>query len=273
MSLNASAAHLLDDFLESIEGLPAELRAQLEELANKDGQFEEARKALFKKRNLYLRAEEKGLDTNIRTALLKKTEREQAKLVTIIDEKLELETRLYSLIEQHLTRLEMEMSSKLGMNEDDNVYSTVFTNIPDVTSPHTTSPKVPIITSNGSGTLTTNTNAPTTISSTLPLPLPSPSLLSPSLPSPLPITAPTVTSNAPPSTLASRPSPKRRSTLQGESIDPNEPVYCFCRQASYGDMIACDNPNVHRLMTRAFFMIILVGCSVNWNGFIILVWD
>ncbi|KAI8072499.1 hypothetical protein BC940DRAFT_292725 [Gongronella butleri] len=24
-------------------------------------------------------------------------------------------------------------------------------------------------------------------------------------------------------------------------IDPNEPVYCYCRQVSFGDMIACDN--------------------------------
>lgn len=26
-----------------------------------------------------------------------------------------------------------------------------------------------------------------------------------------------------------------------EPIDPNEPVYCICRQIAYGDMIACDN--------------------------------
>lgn len=25
-------------------------------------------------------------------------------------------------------------------------------------------------------------------------------------------------------------------------IDPNEPVYCFCRQVAYGEMIGCDNP-------------------------------
>lgn len=25
------------------------------------------------------------------------------------------------------------------------------------------------------------------------------------------------------------------------SVDPNEPVYCLCRQVAYGDMIACDN--------------------------------
>jgi len=26
-----------------------------------------------------------------------------------------------------------------------------------------------------------------------------------------------------------------------DRIDPNEPVYCICRQIAYGDMIACDN--------------------------------
>eukprot|EP00252_Welwitschia_mirabilis_P026338 TRINITY_DN8626_c0_g1_i1.p1 TRINITY_DN8626_c0_g1~~TRINITY_DN8626_c0_g1_i1.p1 ORF type:complete len:231 (-),score=55.07 TRINITY_DN8626_c0_g1_i1:745-1437(-) len=25
-------------------------------------------------------------------------------------------------------------------------------------------------------------------------------------------------------------------------VDPNEPTYCFCNQVSYGEMIACDNP-------------------------------
>ena len=24
--------------------------------------------------------------------------------------------------------------------------------------------------------------------------------------------------------------------------DPNEPRYCLCNQVSYGDMVACDNP-------------------------------
>jgi hypothetical protein len=26
-------------------------------------------------------------------------------------------------------------------------------------------------------------------------------------------------------------------------IDPNEPVYCVCRRVSYGNMIACENPD------------------------------
>jgi hypothetical protein len=27
-------------------------------------------------------------------------------------------------------------------------------------------------------------------------------------------------------------------------VDPNEPTYCYCGQVSYGEMIACDNPEV-----------------------------
>ncbi|XP_020578452.1 PHD finger protein ING1 isoform X2 [Phalaenopsis equestris] len=26
-------------------------------------------------------------------------------------------------------------------------------------------------------------------------------------------------------------------------VDPNEPTYCFCKQVSYGEMVACDNPD------------------------------
>lgn len=26
-------------------------------------------------------------------------------------------------------------------------------------------------------------------------------------------------------------------------VDPNEPVYCTCRQVSYGEMVGCDNPD------------------------------
>lgn len=34
-------------------------------------------------------------------------------------------------------------------------------------------------------------------------------------------------------------------------IDPNEPVYCFCRQISYGAMVACENPD----------------CTIEWFHF------
>ncbi|KAI0371808.1 hypothetical protein BV20DRAFT_1112460 [Pilatotrama ljubarskyi] len=46
--------------------------------------------------------------------------------------------------------------------------------------------------------------------------------------------------------------------------DPNEPRYCFCHQVSFGDMIACDNPDC----TREWFHIGCVGLTKipkgNW---------
>ena len=29
----------------------------------------------------------------------------------------------------------------------------------------------------------------------------------------------------------------------GISMDPNEPVYCFCKRVSFGDMVGCENPD------------------------------
>lgn len=39
-------------------------------------------------------------------------------------------------------------------------------------------------------------------------------------------------------------------------VDPNEPTYCFCNQVSYGEMVACDNPDVSN---PSFFFIIVLG--------------
>lgn len=37
-------------------------------------------------------------------------------------------------------------------------------------------------------------------------------------------------------------------------VDPNEPTYCFCNQVSYGEMVACDNPDVCYLVLRICFL-------------------
>jgi hypothetical protein len=61
-------------------------------------------------------------------------------------------------------------------------------------------------------------------------------------------------------------------------IDPNEPVYCMCKQVAFGNMIACDNPQVlawcpslcmlaaphHRTSS-----VPLLNCSALWSGFTI----
>ncbi|GJJ75677.1 hypothetical protein EMPS_08035 [Entomortierella parvispora] len=39
----------------------------------------------------------------------------------------------------------------------------------------------------------------------------------------------------------SSPSGRKRSSTIAMDIDPNEPLYCFCQQVSFGDMVGCDN--------------------------------
>ncbi|XWS09057.1 hypothetical protein CRYUN_Cryun40dG0053200 [Craigia yunnanensis] len=33
-------------------------------------------------------------------------------------------------------------------------------------------------------------------------------------------------------------------------VDPNEPTYCLCIQVSYGEMVACDNPDTQKGTSR-----------------------
>lgn len=35
-------------------------------------------------------------------------------------------------------------------------------------------------------------------------------------------------------------------------VDPNEPTYCICNQVSFGEMVACDNPNVCTDLCQTF---------------------
>lgn len=42
-------------------------------------------------------------------------------------------------------------------------------------------------------------------------------------------------------------------------VDPNEPTYCFCNQVSFGEMVACDNPNVRNSLPMVFALFSL------WN--------
>ncbi|KAM5553463.1 PHD finger protein ING1 [Rosa sericea] len=52
----------------------------------------------------------------------------------------------------------------------------------------------------------------------------------------------TVAATAPEATPASAPANPTGMDLD-IPVDPNEPTYCLCNQVSYGDMVACDNPN------------------------------
>lgn len=37
-------------------------------------------------------------------------------------------------------------------------------------------------------------------------------------------------------------------------IDPNEPLYCYCQQVSYGEMVACDNTDVSTFLAYLYYV-------------------
>lgn len=52
---------------------------------------------------------------------------------------------------------------------------------------------------------------------------------------------------------SSRPNPAIGLSTVGElDIDINEPTYCYCKQVSFGDMIACDGENVSYTYRKEF---------------------
>lgn len=200
---------MLDDFLDSIEGLPEEVRERLEEMRTRDLALEEERRALFKKRCLYLRADEKGLDAGLRASLLRKVEKEHAGLVAAMNERASDAQRMAQALRGHLSRLDAEIASRgivlpavsamgfeAGDAEGTNPYAAV---IEAVAAPRT---RISDASASKSAILAGD----------------SPSKRAP---------------------------PARRS---GGEARPGEPVYCHCRTAAYGEMVACDAP----------------GCALEW---------
>lgn len=49
-------------------------------------------------------------------------------------------------------------------------------------------------------------------------------------------------------------------------IDPNEPLYCYCQQVSYGEMVACDNGDVSSNMDVVFVRLVMNGESESIQG-------
>ncbi|GKV19450.1 hypothetical protein SLEP1_g29711 [Rubroshorea leprosula] len=49
-------------------------------------------------------------------------------------------------------------------------------------------------------------------------------------------------------------------------VDPNEPTYCFCNQVSFGEMVACDNPDACNRCKIEWFHFGCVGLKEQPKG-------
>ena len=116
---SVTAAHVLEDFVESIEMLPDELRQAINKVKQLAKQFEECRHALYRKRNLLLRNDDKvKLNPDMRVALLRKIERESTRLDDLLLQKMKLEEHVEHLIERGLRRFDEELMKQTEYRVD-----------------------------------------------------------------------------------------------------------------------------------------------------------
>lgn len=106
-----SAVHLLDDFLDSVDTLPGELRPVFQELRTLEEQFAELHRQLQKRRLLYLKADEKGLDAAAKVQLLKRIDRDVSDGKQLLQAKLDVERQCQVKLESLLKRYDGLLST------------------------------------------------------------------------------------------------------------------------------------------------------------------
>jgi hypothetical protein len=208
-------------------------------------------KNLFKKRTVLLKANEKNFDESMQISLKKRAEKDSQKVSLLLDEKIQIQSNLLQIVEQHQSRLLKEVYKPLDLQVEPNFYQSeavIFGDIPEpqlqgnnnkkLTNPSNLmmkqaqvgniSSSLSSISSSDSNVINEKAVIDKVVSRGI---SPRPPLLTFSIESPNSISASLKTS------------PKKRASLEDEPpIDPNEPVYCYCKQVSWGEMVACDGP-------------------------------
>ena len=185
-------------------------------------------------------------------SLKKRTEKDAQKASLLLDEKLQIQANLLQIVEQHQQRLFKEVYKPLDLEIEEN-YSIEgpFGDISEAQL-HTFNPSLPMIQAQ-SNTLNASSSGSLSISSNEEIyhqgsnfkNLQSKSAVSVS-PRP-PLLTLSTEQNYPTAAGILKVSPRKRVSLNDEPpIDPNEPVYCYCKQVSWGEMVACDSSKCSR---------------------------
>lgn len=184
-------------------------------------------------------------------SLNKRAEKDAQKVSQLLDEKIQIQANLLQIIEQHQQRLLKEVYKPLDLQVEGNFYNSEAAIFGDIPEPQLQGNNKKSSTSasnflkqaqagnissslssaSSSGDLTTKNSANNNLS------VPVRSGTASPRPPLLTFSPAEITSNS------NKVSPKKRASLEDEPpIDPNEPVYCYCKQVSWGEMVACDGP-------------------------------
>lgn len=196
-----------------------------------------------------MKANEKNFDESMQISLKKRAEKDAHKVNVLLDEKIEIQSNLLQIIEQHQQRLLKEVYRPLDLVGESVIDP--FEDIPEPQLPGNMKKKNQSSMMMKQAQVGNMSSSLSSISSTS-----EPSVLN-NLPVPGSITPRSGSPRPPLLTFSSEPqidtpshnkiSPRKRASLEDEPpIDPNEPVYCYCGQVSWGEMVACDGSSCPR---------------------------
>lgn len=188
-------------------------------------------------------------------SLKKRAEKDASKVNALLDEKIQIQTNILQIIEQHQQRLMKDVYKPLELvaAEGGGKFDP-FEDIPEPQLPGNNKKKDQsmnfMMKQAQIGSISTSTSSISSTSESSPNlnalnPRPSNNNSRSASPRPPLLTFSSETTAG--GISSHKASPRKRASLEDEpAIDPNEPAYCYCGQVSWGEMVACDGPSCPR---------------------------
>ena len=203
-------------------------------------------------------------------SLKKRAEKDAQKVSHLLDEKIQIQSNLLQIVEQHQQRLLKEVYRPLDLQAENNFYQSeaaIFGDIPEPQLQGNNNNKKSLNTSSSMkqaqvGNISSSLSSVSSSGGGDVINATDKTVVSRgSSPRPPLLTFSTESPNSLSNSLKA--SPKKRASLEDEPpIDPNEPVYCYCKQVSWGEMVACDGPRCQ----NEWFHLACVGLNAPPEG-------
>ncbi|KAG2199431.1 hypothetical protein INT47_011543 [Mucor saturninus] len=204
----------LQEYISSLENLPSEIRYHWAEIKNRNDQAKAPEKRIKSAQHELSKLHRQWFDGDPQKrerlkkhepVLIQRIETDYAKLQDLANERIHLAQEALTLVEKHLQRLDSDLQ-KHDAAHPESVPHILETR--SYTIPHGVS----------TATTATNTDSELEDDNTVEIKLEQPDY----------------------QTMIANRNQKRK---KKEERDKDEPLYCFCQQVSYGEMVACDGEN------------------------------
>ncbi|KAJ2960524.1 hypothetical protein NQZ79_g4102 [Umbelopsis isabellina] len=223
----------LQEYISTLENLPSEIQYHWAEIQKRNEQLEELERHIHSRDNNLSKIHRQVMNSTDTKAdalknepiIIRKIRRDYDRIQTLADEKVQIAEEALKLLERHLRRLDNDLDKV----QDDS--RTDMGSPPSMMSTRQASPvaalKLPLADMIGEGSQRKRRRANSNVSSGRSTPA-------------IRTRSRETTPLRGPRRQHAPPRHGNDSDSQGES---DEPLYCFCQQVSYGNMVACDGEN------------------------------